>query len=605
LVTVRDHVADAINELLSHRVPLAADIETSGTSAAFSRQLKVVTVGTPDLVVALDPRDEYQRPVIRRVLGEAPELIFHNGAFDVPLLVGDGLADIEIVERTTCTLIAARLAIPGREKRTLSALASRFLGVETGDIVDIFKAAGYKNRSQGFESMDIDAPTYLTSAMLDTAVTARLRPALDDAVVTQLTQGHGYTSFGLDREGALAELHRQQVVNRGMLRASVRGYTLDENYYTKYIDSQVKVQRDAEMALEAAGLNPGHGPSLAAKLSADGLLPAGWKRTTKTHQPSAERDELKKLKEHPLVAAHLTYTEIRKNRDDYLDKLLDYARFDGRVHPQLHILGAGATGRMSAGDPPVQQFPDTARQMVLADDPDGWVSIDWTAVEPMVAAYTSGQLDLSRAVVGGADTYVPVARAAGLIPPDVPDADAKEHPGRKAAKVVVLGLLYGKGVELLATELGTDYESARGIKDSVLSSVPLISQWMTHLRDAAEVYATTITSAGRIVPVERKYPGGPVKGYMAQNYYHQGSAYDCLADALVEIHRQGLAPHIRMAIHDELVVTAEAADDVRRIMQNATPSLSRFLTKLGRVEYLHELTLPTDAKALPERWMKV
>jgi DNA polymerase-1 len=391
LVVGRDHVAGAVAELLSRRAPLAADIETSGTSAAFSRQLKVVTVGTPDLVVALDPRDEYQRPIIRRIIGEAPELIFHNAAFDVPLLVGDGLADIGIVERTTCTLVTARLAIPGREKRTLSALASRFLGIETGDIVDIFKAAGYKNRAAGFESMDIDAPTYLTSAMLDTAVTARLRPALDEAAVTQLATNHGYLNFGLDREGALDELRRQQVVDRVMLRASVRGYTLDEDYYERYIDSQVRVQRDAEMALESAGLNPGHGPSLAAKLAANGVLPPGWKRTTKTHQPSAERDELKKLKGNPLVGAHLTYTEIRKNRDDYLDKLLDYARFDGRVHPQLHILGAGSTGRMSAGDPPVQQFPDTARQMVLADDPGGWVSIDWTAVEPMVAAYTSGQ----------------------------------------------------------------------------------------------------------------------------------------------------------------------------------------------------------------------
>jgi DNA polymerase-1 len=415
LVTGRDHVTDAIVELLNRRTPLAADIETSGTSAAFARQLKVVTVGTPDLVVALDPRDEYQRPIIRRVLGEAPELIFHNAAFDIPLLVGDGLADIEIVERTTCTLVTARLAIPGREKRTLSALASRFLGVETGDIQDIFKAAGYKNRASGFESMDIDAPTYLTSAMLDTAVTAKLRPAVDDAVVAQLATDHGYLQFGLDREGGLEELRRQQVVNRVMLRASVHGYALDEGYYEHYIDSQVKVQRDAGKVLESAGLNPGHGSSLAVKLAADGALPAGWKRTTKTHQPSAERDELKKIKEHPLVAAHLTYTEIRKNRADYLDKLLDYARFDGRVHPQLHILGAGSTGRMSAGDPPVQQFPDTARQMVLADDQNGWVSIDWTAVEPMVAAYTSGQLDLSRAVVGGADTYVPVARAAGLI----------------------------------------------------------------------------------------------------------------------------------------------------------------------------------------------
>lgn len=605
LVAGRDHVEAAANELLNRRVPLGCDIETCGTGPFLSHQIKVVTVGSEDCVVALDPRDPTQRPIIRKLLAEAPELILHNGSFDIPLLIAEGLTDIEVVERVTCTLVTSRLGLPGRAARDLGSLAERFLGIPKSDIENVFGAAGYRNKADGFLYMDIDSATYLMSAMLDTAVTAMLAPRLTEHTVRHLTCDHGYMHFALDRDGALNEIHRQQVVNRVMMRAAIRGFVLDEAYYEQYLDEQTLRMQDAAKVLTSAGLTPGQASKLAVRLDAARQLPANWKRTA-TGLPSGDRKLLEKLRENPLVDAHLTYTDIEKNKKDYLDKLLDYSRFDGRVHPDFKILGAGATGRMSAGNPPVQQFPDTARMMILADDPDGWVSIDWTAVEPMTAAYTSGQVDLASAVLGGADVYVPVARAAGLIPSSVSDADAKDHKGRKAAKVVLLGLLYGKGVPLLASELGVTYDEAQDIKTKVLAGVPAIGAWMDMLKNAAQRYGTTITAAGRVVPIERDHERGGYKGYLAQNYYHQGSSYDALADAIVEIHRQGLASHVRIAVHDELVVTAAAAPAVERIMRNATTSLSRFLIRAGMpAERTSSLILPTDSNALPDRWKKV
>lgn len=605
LVVGREHAALAAQELLSRHSEIAIDIETCGTSPALARQIKVVTVGTPDLVIALDPRDDGQRPLIQKVLAHARKLVLHNASYDIPLLVGEGLADIDIVEKVECTLVKARLALPGRtQRKSLADLSERYLGLATGAIEDVFKAAGHRSKSEGYLHMDIDSPTYLTAAMLDTAMTARINRAVTEAAVAHLTEGHAYLAVGLDRVGALNEVERQQVVNRVMLRSTIRGFVLDEEYYEDYVDTQTRVMCDAAKVLEAEGLKPGSGSQLTQLLDSQGLLPDTWKRTPKTNQPSGDRKELARLR-HPLVTAHLTYTEIDKNKKDYLDKLLDFARFDGRVHPQFKIMGADATGRMSAGDPPVQQFPNAARKMILADDDDGWVSIDWKAVEPMVSAFTSGQLDLAQAVLNGADTYVPVARAAGLIPADVSDFDAKEHKGRSAAKVVLLGLLYGKGVPLLAHELDTDYNTARDIKNQVLAGVPNINSWMEKLSTAANRFGTTMTAAGRIVSVDRDFNRGGFKGYQAQNYYHQGSAYDALADALVEIHRQGLAEHIRLAMHDELVVTTEAAEAVERIMRSSTVSLARLLTVSGLGQRVESLELPTDVHALPERWMKV
>jgi DNA polymerase-1 len=455
--------------------------------------------------------------------------------------------------------------------------------------------------------MDIDVPGYLRNAMLDTAVTARLAPALYEAAIAQLTTGHPFAGVGLDRAGACNEIERQQIVNRVMLRSSIHGFLLDADYYDTYVDEQRTALDSAKSTLSAVGIEPGRaqGASVVAYLSAEGRLPGDWPRTEKTGSLSAERKNFKKIKDDPLVQAHLAYTEIEKNLGDYLLKLREYAEFDGRVHPQVHVLGAGATGRMSAGDPPVQQFPDTARQMILADDPGGWVSIDWTSVEPMVAAYTAGDLDLVEQVLSGVDTYVPIARAAGLIPDSLSNVEAKEHSGRKQAKTIVLGLLYGKGVPLLAAELGSDEETAAQLKHKVLGGIPKIGRWMNALKDNATKTGKTTTAAGRIVPVEPDRERGGYKGYMAQNYYHQGSAYDCLADALVEVHRQGLSSSVRLAVHDELVVTADAAEDVAQIMESSTVSLARFLITGGQGWRSKNLVLPTDSKPLPERWKKV
>lgn len=63
----------------------------------------------------------------------------------------------------------------------------------------------------------------------------------------------------------------------------------------------------------------------------------------------------------------------------------------------------------------------------------------------------------------------------------------------------------------------------------------------------------------------------------------QGSAYDLLAEAIYAMHQEGIAEHLRLAIHDELVVDTEVADEVHRIM--VTPP-QQFIDAAGRVPVL-------------------
>lgn len=621
IVAGRDHVTDACDELIRRGVPLASDIETSGTSALHRYQIKVVVFATGDLCVALDPRDPMQRQQIVRMYEAAPALIFHNCSFDVPILTTAGLMTLEQIDKVHDTILMSRLAYPSKNaQHGLASVIRRELGLETGDIAAAFKARGFRTKSSGFELADINMQLYLRSAALDAAYTARLAPILWDRAVRTMTENHPFTGLGADHATASRVIEREHIVQRVMLMACARGYLFDHDAYDAYYDKTETELESASTLLSDAGLRPGVGADLVKRLESDGVLPADWKRTA-TGQLSAAKGDLASpaIADHPLVKAHRSVAEINKVRKDYLDKMRDFIASDGRMHPQVTCLAA-VTGRMSAGDPPIQQFPLDARPMILADDPGGWVSIDYSAVEPLVAAYSSGQLDLAYEIVYGGDAYVPIAKLSGLMPQDLDMETAKNHPGRKKAKTVFLGLLYGTGSAKLATQLGIEdiiitdsgrpfSKQAQALKDQVLAGIPEIGKWMDTLRNTANQHGMTMTAAGRIANVDSDPITGEYKGYQAQNYFHQGSAYDLLADAIAEIHRQGWGGHVRFAIHDELVVTAEASEAVQHIMRNTAPSLDRFL--IGSAEArravfgTEKFEFPIDAHPLPHHWMKV
>lgn len=324
-------------------------------------------------------------------------------------------------------------------------------------------------------------------------------------------------------------------------------------------------------------------------------------------RPVTDKKELGGLrKKNRLVDAFITYQEQQRVLDAYLGKVEDMrSPVTGRIHPQIPVLGAATTGRMSAGTPPVQQFPGDARQMILADDPQGWVSIDWTSVEPMIAAYASGETSLVHTVLSGDDVYVPIAKAAGLTPPDLYGQEAKDHPGRKKAKTVLLALLYGNGAASLAHNLGVSIEEAKEIKAQVLQAVPRVVEWTDRLRNTAERNGMLVTAGGRVLEVAYDPFDKSYKGYQAQNYFHQGTGADLLMDTLVELHSKGLAHCVRLAMHDELVVDARYADEVAYAMEHSGGCLEAMFGVSQIYPDIADIRFPTDSNPLPERWLYV
>lgn len=562
---------------------LACDIESAGLGAA-SFDLRCVTFSDGDTSVILDPRDAEQADVIGSLIADAKSLTFHNAAYDIPVLINNGLMDVIDIDNVLDTLIYARMAQPSPlVSKSLEALAQRHLGMSDHPISHAFKAAGHATKELGFAGMDIDSFVYCNGAMMDTRATFHLLPVVQAEARAALlaVQDGPWSDWAAQDIDYL--LHREQTVNRMMLHAGARGMVFDTEYYGDWKAKHDRTIEKAAARLTEMGIDPGNGQHLVKMLSDLGELPKGWP-VTDSGLLGARAADVEKLT-HPAAVAHLEFKRLTRV-DGYLAKCASMASVTGRVHPMAGIFGASATGRMSYSAPELQQFPGDARGVLCADDGHTLVSIDWSAIEPCIMANIAGEADMLAAYEAGEDIYGPVMATAGV--------------PRPPAKVVLLAGMYGQGLGLLTTNLsaasGTvvTEEDAAVIKGQVFGAMPNIRNALTAIKRRAESHGYIVTVSGRPLPVPEF--NGKYAGYKGQNYEVQGSAYDQLAETIVAGYDLGLAGTLRLTLHDEIVSDDDAAAEWQELMQTPAPALCRAVDRTP--------VLRTDLLDLGVRWSK-
>lgn len=583
----REFVKDPLRDMLMSRAPIAVDIETEGVGAA-ALNLKSVTFGVGGHAVICDPRDPPQRELIVKSLKFARELLFWNSAFDVPNLARNELVDESFCAKVTDGLLFARLAEPDDYvKKALTDTWERYLG--TGDDINtseegraVRRVMGVRTKADMYKQIDMHMPFFLFGAALDVARTALLTPRVRQAAYDRLTTGHPYADEGVHGDDAWTLVDREQRINRLFLRRSVKGLRVDFEFLDAYRDLNQNAINEATALLEAHGIVPTNANTLFPVLEGLNAVPEDHPRT-KTGKLSATADHLEAL-EHELAQAFVARKKLVKNDEDYLAKVVELASGIGRIHPDVKLLGA-TTGRMSMGTPPLQQFPEPARGIVLADEGDELTSIDWSQIEPTIAANLAGEVEVIRRYEDPtvkADLYLPVAEKAGI--------------SRKEAKTVLLGVLYGLGAAKLAASLGCSVEEANEVKDLVFKAMPRVKNWVRGLRNDAEAHMKIITLSGRILPIPLSTWEGraSVATHKGINYTVQGSAYDLLAETLIGIEDAGLGDAVYLAMHDELVISTAAASDIRKIMETPPARLCEFSERVP--------ILRTDRLDLGVRW---
>lgn len=561
----RDYVGAALETMFRRTDVISMDIETFGLGIE-ARKLKSVSFGLDNWAVVLDPRDPMQYELILQTVERARIIVVHNGGYDVINMHLNGLFPIECITKVVDTIIYSRFASPSDiGGHDLFAAGKEYAGLDpTADnqLPKAFKARGLAAEN-GWRLFDIDLPIYLQGAAADVIVTARIYPELLKAAYYQTTSDHPFVNHGVTGQEAMDLIEREQIVNRVLLRRACKGFVVDLEYLDRYRAETAEVNHRADKELRELGIEPLDSQSLLRWMDREGLVPEWYPRTKKTKALSGNKKHVEMLK-HPVAQLFLEHKQNVKVEKDYLVKCQDLSVCgpDGlyRVFSGTAVLKA-ATGRAAMSDPPLHQFNAGARNIMCADPGDSLVTIDWSAIEPVLVANLAGEATMYLHYEGGGDVYTGIAEMAGI--------------ERKPAKVVLLAQLYGEGIVKLSADLNTTEMSAKELRDNIFGQIPHVEKFIYRMKDMAGRYRKIMTLSGRIIPIPMgKFEDADtgeitwsVQRHKGVNYTVQGGAYDVLAETVVRAERAGIGDGIYWTMHDELICSKEIAHDLQRIME--------------------------------------
>ena len=310
---------------------------------------------------------------------------------------------------------------------------------------------------------------------------------------------------------------------------------------------------------------------------------------------------------HELPQLIVEARNLNKTSGTFINTIMKHCHADGRIHSQINQIrsddGGTVSGRISMNNPNLQQIPardpelgPLIRSLFLPEEGEQWAAIDFSQQEPRILVHyahvygKSRNLELNgvKEFVDGyrenpdMDFHTMVAEMAGI--------------GRKQAKVINLGMMYGMGVNKLSEQLDIPVEEAKTIIRQYHSRVPFVKGLMTGVQNRlndqsssgsirsilgrkcrfdlwepdtfgmnkALPYREAVQEYGETTRLKRAYT------YKALNRLIQASAADMTKQAMVNIYKSGKTPMIQ--IHDEMAMSvknkAEAAE-IAEIMEQA------------------------------------
>ena len=318
-----------------------------------------------------------------------------------------------------------------------------------------------------------------------------------------------------------------------------------------------------------------------------------YDRTDKTDSPSFTKNFLQNHP-HPLVKLIARAREINKAHTTFIDTILKHS-FKGRIHAEINQLrsdqGGTVTGRFSYNNPNLQQIParnkdlgPKIRSLFIPEGNKKWGCFDYSQQEPRLVVHYAGLQNLygvdevlDAYNQGDADFHTIVA-------------DMAEIP-RSQAKTINLGLFYGMGKNKLQAELGISKDKSDALFRQYHNRVPFVKMLMDNVMSRAQDSGRIRTLLGRLCRFHLWEPNqfgihkalphdaalmehGPgikrAYTYKALNKLIQGSAADMTKKAMIDLHKEGIIPHIQ--VHDELDISVtndlEAAK-IKDIMEAA------------------------------------
>lgn len=302
-------------------------------------------------------------------------------------------------------------------------------------------------------------------------------------------------------------------------------------------------------------------------------------------EEAADKEVLMKLsEEHEDIQVLMEYKKAKKLQSTYYPELLNYARFDGRVHCNFNITGA-RTGRLSSSDPNLQNQPGHIHDLFIAAPGNELITKDLSALEPVLIAYFTEDENLIKIVQSGASFHSVNAKEIFNLECSVDDV-AKLYPKeRKAAKEFGLSILYGAGANRVRQSLK---------KQGYAFSLDECKQMVYRVRDyysgvwAFKQQLDIMFETGETI---YNYLGRPIKFDNAEDVYMQGfntliqgSGSDILCQAVTDLCKTNSWISLRLLVHDEAVIEVpeSRAEEGEKLLEYHMTKFS-LPTKLGPV----------------------
>jgi DNA polymerase I-like protein with 3'-5' exonuclease and polymerase domains len=313
--------------------------------------------------------------------------------------------------------------------------------------------------------------------------------------------------------------------------------------------------------------------------------------------------------QHPFARLIVDARNINKTSGTFINNILKYCNKDGRIHGHINQnrsdQGGTVSGRLSMNNPNLQQIPardpelgPMIRSLFLPEEDEQWAAIDFSQQEPRILVHYAHVYGKSRGIpLQGAKDFVQKYN-------DDPDTDFHTMVadmagiGRKQAKTINLGMMYGMGVNKLADQLDIPVEEAKSLINQYHDRVPFVKGLMTGVmnrlneKDAsgsirsilgrkcrfdlwepdsfamhkALPYRDAVKEYGDTTRLKRAFT------YKALNRLIQASAADMTKQAMVNVYKTGRIPLIQ--VHDEIAMSVKdknEAIEIAQIMECAVP----------------------------------
>lgn len=498
------------------------DLETTGLNPRRDR-IRLISLFAGGRTYVVDCFQVDPTPLFDRL--QTVELVGHNLLFDLQFLGQLGFVPTKAFD----TLLASQVLTAGSGvKQALSDVAKRYLYVELDKTHQTADWSGPLTESMvQYAALDAVVPLKLREVMLPKLQAVKLEPVIDLenrcllAVVSMSLNGVG---FDADRWVQLADEAEQR-------------------------RQELEAQMNALVPLGAHLFGPGE-----CNWNSPEQVKTVYARLGVPLDSTADAD-LAGVN-HPLAALMRKYRAVAKLAGTYGREWLRHVE-NGRVYPHWRQC-ATATGRMSCGNPNVQQLPrDPAyRRCFVAGPGNVLVKADYSQIELRLAAKIAGEERMIAAYQRGEDLHTKTAQAI-LGKTEVSKAD------RQLAKAINFGLLYGMGYRTFAQYAKLNYgvalteEEAKRYRDKFFETYPGLKRW--HRRQAGSTAGKPI--ATRTLLGRHRLE---VSRYTEKlNTPVQGSGADGLKAALALLwERRDECPSAKLvlAVHDEIVIEVPEAE---------------------------------------------